>query len=39
MKAFMAEARADAMKQERGGLRSLAIRSQLSLFDGGMERL
>ena len=36
---FMAEARAKTMQQEREGVCSSEVRSQLSLFGGGMERL
>ena len=36
---FMAEVRADTMKQERGGVRSFAACSQLSLLSRTMEGL
>ena len=36
---FMSEVRADTMKQERGGVRSFAIYSQLSLLGRTMEGL
>ena len=36
---FMAEARAETLKQERGGVCSFAVCGQLSLLGKGMERL
>ena len=36
---FMAEVRANTVQQERGSLRGLAVRSELSLLSGRMEGL
>ena len=36
---FMAEARAETMKRERGGVCSFAVCGLLPLLNGGMERL